>query len=186
MRIAPLLLFALLTGCVTRPATESTSTYLQSTHRDGQLFIGAQPTLLDLEALARTGTRSVLNLRSAEEMKTVAYDEGAAAEQLGLSYMHLPVSGSDQPYSPQHLEAFAAAMEREEGQVLLHCASGGRAAQVYAAWLVKYRAHTPQQALEKLKNLGGWPMPMERLLGQPLKVEFLHPDMTVASEANPR
>lgn len=173
MRLTLLMLMVVLSACATRPVPVSTlSTYADTAHRDVRLLVGAQPSQLDLQALAKAGTRSVLNLRTSGEMAELDFDETAVAKELGLRYRQIPVGGAEHPFTPEHLAAFAAEMEAADGSILLHCASGGRASQVYAAWLVKYRDHTPQQAMEKLKAFGAWPLPMERLLGEPLQVVF--------------
>ncbi len=171
MRLAMLVLTVVLSACATRPVS-TPSTYADTAHRDERLLVGAQPSQLDLQALAKAGTRSVLNIRTNEEMAELDFDEAAVAKELGLRYRQMPVGGAEHPFTPEHLATFAAEMESADGSVLLHCASGGRASQVYAAWLVKYRNHTPQQAMEKLKAFGAWPLPMERLLGEPLQVVF--------------
>lgn len=66
-------------------------------------------------------------------------------------------------------------MAAADGKLLLHCASGGRAGLVYAAWLVKYQGKTPDEAMRTLEPLGAWPLPMEKLLGRPLTVDFAKP-----------
>jgi uncharacterized protein (TIGR01244 family) len=163
-----------LAGCATTPTAQApaTSVYLESAVRDEHLVIGAQPTALDLEALQRAGIRSVFNLRTDEEIAALDFDPATQADGLGLRYQHHPIGGAEHPYSPALLQAFAAEMAAADGHVLLHCASGGRAGQLYAAWLVEYRGLSPQQAMEKLKDFGSWPLPMERLLGKPLQVDY--------------
>ena len=62
------------------------------------------------------------------------------------------------------------------GTVLLHCASGARAGAVHAAWLVRYRGATPTEAMQAVAPLGLWPLPLERLLGTPLRLELATPE----------
>jgi protein tyrosine phosphatase (PTP) superfamily phosphohydrolase (DUF442 family) len=175
MRLLPLLLLSLVLGaCVSTPlvAPAAPSTYLTDTYRDGALWVGGQPSDADFAALRAAGVRGVFNIRTNEEMAELPFNEPARLETLGLRYRQWPVGGAAHPYTPELLAAFAEEMAAADGQLLLHCATGGRASQLYAAWLVKYRDHTPQQAYEKLKAMNGWPLPMERLLGEPLEVKF--------------
>lgn len=147
------------------------SDYAERTLRDGDLLIGDQPSAIDLHALKATGTRAIVNLRLPSEMQTLNFDEAALAAELGLDYQALPVGGGEHPYTPELLAAFARTMDQHQGQVLLHCAFGGRAGHLYAAWLVRYQGQSPLQALRSIEPLGAWPLPMERLLGQELVVE---------------
>ncbi|KKB76336.1 hypothetical protein VW29_19860 [Devosia limi DSM 17137] len=52
-----------------------------------------------------------------------------AAEQAGLSVVHIPISG---PATPEQIARFQAAMADLPGPVLGYCRSGGRAANLYA------------------------------------------------------
>lgn len=167
-----LLVGVLLGGCAATPPAPAPSTYLETVRRDGPLLIGAQPSVPDLAALQRAGVRSVFSLRTAEELATLDHDPAAAAAAQGLRYQIHPIGGPAHPYTPALLQAFADEMAATDGHVLLHCASGGRAAQLYAAWLVRYRGLSPQQALERIRESGAWPLPMEHLLGRPLSVDY--------------
>lgn len=140
------------------------------------LWVGGQPAPGDLNTLKQSGVQRVLNLRTPEELKTLSFDEAAEAQSLGLAYRNLPLGGSEFPYTPALVDALEAEMQAAQGNVLLHCASGGRAGLVYAAWLVKYRGYTPDAAMRTLEGLGGWPLPLEKLLGKPLSVGFAQPE----------
>ena len=174
---------ALLTGCATtggkdKPAPTAASTpatpppsFFDRTLDAGKVLVGGQPTKADVEAFEAKGVTDVVNLRTADEMKGIGFDEVAAIEQLGIGYLSLPVEGSS-AYTPELLEAFAQRVEQAKGKVVLHCTSGARAGQLHAAYAVKYLGKTPDEAYAALKPLGGWPLAMERLLGRPLSVQF--------------
>lgn len=139
-----------------------------------RILIAGQPSELDLEQLRQQGVTSVFNLRTSAEMddrKQVSYDEAALAKELDFDYVQEPVGGADHPFRPEVLEAFKAQLDRTDGKVLLHCASGGRAGVLYAAYAVKYLGQSPDEAMRSLEPLGGWPLPLERLTGIALKVE---------------
>ncbi len=192
--LRPLILIAVcaaVAGCASKPVAVSAppvaaapaqqtappvSTYVEKALKLDRVVIGGQPMNFDFASLKAAGVTRVVNLRTAEEMKIVGYDEPAALAGEALAYRHVPLGGPEFPYTPAVLEAFNAEMQATEGKVLLHCASGGRAGLVYAAWLVKYQGQSPDQAMRTLESLGGWPLPMEKLLGRPLVVEFATPD----------
>ena len=160
------------TGGADRAAPASTPpSFFQKAVDADKILIGGQPTPADFEDFKARGVTQVINLRTAEEMKGVGFDEVAAIGQLGMGYVSLPVEGSS-AYTPELLEAFAQRIEQAKGKVVLHCTSGARAGQLYAAYAVKYLGKTPDEAYAALKPLGGWPLAMERLLGRPLSVQF--------------
>lgn len=139
--------------------------------RDGGVLIAPQPLAADLEALGARGVRRVINLRTPEEMATLGFDAAAVAESNGMTYTLLPVAGNA-GFTPAALDAFSAAMASGDGDVLLHCASGTRAAHLYAAWLVREQGLSPEDAMRRVGPLGLWPLPMERLLDRPLRLDY--------------
>ena len=109
-------------------------------------------------------------------MAALGYDEAALFQAAGVAYAQSPVGGAA-GFSGDVVDAY----ERERqaangGTVLLHCASGARAGAVHAAWLVRYRGATPTEAMQAVAPLGLWPLPLERLLGTPLRLELAAPE----------
>jgi uncharacterized protein (TIGR01244 family) len=150
-------------------AAVATPPYLDRALAHGEVLLGTQPSGADFAALRAAGVTSIVNLRSQEEMATIGFDPALAAREAGLDYLHSPVAGTA-AFTPELLDAFAREMERADGRVLLHCASGARAGQLYAAWLVRERGYAPDAAMREVAPLGLWPLPMERMLGQPLSL----------------
>ena len=87
-------------------------------------YVGGQPSADDLQRLAESGVRYVINLRPAAEQ--TGYDESAAVQAEGMEYHNLPVAGAaDISFAnAQALDALLAEIGDEP--VLLHCASGNR------------------------------------------------------------
>lgn len=87
-------------------------------------YVGGQPSAADLQRLAASGVRHVINLRPAAEQ--AGYDESAAVTAEGMQYHNLPVAGAaDISFAnAQALDALLADIGDEP--VLLHCASGNR------------------------------------------------------------
>lgn len=86
----------------------------------GWLTVCGQPSEADLRTLAATGTACVINMRTADEMLDVEFDEGAAVEALGMRYLHLPVSGVDSLTDQFFAEAREGLRECSAEGVLMH------------------------------------------------------------------
>lgn len=180
MRPALLLMssLALLSACATTPTPTPTpeaprasapAPALSKAQRHDAVIVAGQPLQTELSQLRALGIEHVFNLRTVEEMVALGYDEAAELTRLGVGYEHHAVAGGS-GFTPELLAAFAAAMDAHQGKVLLHCASGSRAGQLYAAYAVKYRGLDIDAAMRLLEPSGNWPLPMERMLGEPLRV----------------
>jgi hypothetical protein len=86
----------------------------------GWLTVCGQPSEADLRTLAATGTACVINMRTADEMLDVEFDEGAVVEALGMRYLHLPVSGVDSLTDQFFAEAREGLRECSAEGVLMH------------------------------------------------------------------
>jgi protein tyrosine phosphatase (PTP) superfamily phosphohydrolase (DUF442 family) len=195
MRPALLLMssLALLSACATTPTptpeaprASAPAPALSKAQRHDAVVVAGQPLQTELSELRALGIEHVFNLRTAEEMAALGYDEAAELARLGIGYEQHAVAGGS-GFTPELLAAFAAAMERHPGKVLLHCASGSRAGQLYAAYAVKYRGLDIDAAMRLLEPSGNWPLPIERMLGEPLRVvraSSLHAPVARARTAN--
>jgi len=86
-----------------------------------------------IAALKREGFASILNLRKASEPGADVEASRAAAEAVGLEYIHLPFDSSAP--DPEVVTEFLAAVSDQANQpVFVHCGSANR---VGALWLVK-------------------------------------------------
>ena len=88
-----------------------------------------QPSAEQLAAAAKSGFKSVIDLRGPNEDRGM--DERSAVEGLGMSYVSLPVEGSD-GVSYANAAALDKLLAGVEGPVLIHCASGNRAGALLA------------------------------------------------------
>lgn len=95
------------------------------------LFAAGQPTPAQLASLAQEGVRTVINLRAPAE--PVEFDEAAEAARLGMDYVCIPVAGP-QDLTQETVDRFSRALARarEQGPVLVHCASANRAGALLA------------------------------------------------------
>jgi uncharacterized protein (TIGR01244 family) len=113
-----LLLSTLLASCLSLAAHATDFTQPQP-----GLHTGGQPSQDDLARLKSEGVRAVIDLRGAQEDR--GYDEAAEARRLGLTYIALPIAGKDD-VTPANAKALGELLRAQDGDVLLHCASGNR------------------------------------------------------------
>lgn len=142
----------------------------------GPAYISGQPSEQALRDLAAKGVTTVISLRTQTEMdnrKAVPFDEAALSNELGLTYVHVPLGGPDTPYTPAAVTQVADAIAASKGGVLLHCTVGWRASQMWAAYLVKYKGLSEDEAIRQASavNFNGYTppdgkRPFESLLGK--------------------
>lgn len=149
---------------VKRPA------YTEMLFQHENIYIGPQPEYIDFATIKAAGFTKVINMRTPGEMKELKFYEDYLLKKAGIDYHFLPIGGKEFKYSPAKLEEFAQSLESAEGKVLMHCRSGHRASQLWAAYLVKYKGKSVDDALAMVKDMGWWPMPMEALLDKKLHV----------------
>jgi len=139
--------------------------------RDGRVYIGGQPSEEALARFKELGVEAVVNLRTQREVDNrewVPYDEKAAAEKLGLEYVHLPIGGDDQPWRPEVVDALADVLRRHRGPVLLHCTVAWRASYVWTAYLIRELGLPLDEAWARGEAIALTPDPLGKLLGRPV------------------
>ncbi|TVS16489.1 MAG: hypothetical protein EA417_10155 [Gammaproteobacteria bacterium] len=124
------------------------------------VWLGGPPSEADLDAMAEAGVGLVIDLRTTPEG---IEDTERAAQERGLRYLNLPLGrelaeGELITRVGSELEASLASGEG----VLLHCASGNRAGEVWALHRVAQGANA-QQALEQAEASGTRDERLERL-----------------------
>ena len=137
----------------------------------GDVYVAGQPSREALDWLKSEGVTTVVNLRTQPEMDNrdrVPYDEAAALDSLGLEYVHIPLGGEDDPYTPEAVARFAEAVDSSEGKVLLHCTVGWRASHMWVAYLVRYRGMELNDAIAHGEAINLGTLPFEDLLGTEL------------------
>jgi uncharacterized protein (TIGR01244 family) len=147
----------------------------QRLFRDGRVFIAGQPSEQAFERFKALGVTVVVNLRTQREMdnrQAVPFDEPATLAKLGLEYLHIPLGGDDNPWTPAAVERFAQALEKHRGPVLLHCTVAWRASYLWAAYLIRYGGLDLDAAMARGRAIGIGRDPLEGLTGRQLKVEW--------------
>lgn len=115
-------------ACATAPAPLATheptsaadTLSAKGAKRLGWLTAAGQPSAEDLQVLAASGAKCVINLRTAEEMTQSGFDEAAAAEAAGLRYVTLPIASADAMTDELLDEARVALKECRHSGVLMH------------------------------------------------------------------
>lgn len=150
-----LLSLSLLTACGTSHSTLEPERQqirgMENASLVGDLLIGGQPTQESLDRLAREGYRSVVSVRSEDE---IDWDEQRHVEATGMSFQRIEMSNPVNEITDDEVEAFARFMDEREGPALLHCGSGNRAAGLWAAWLIEYEGVEPEDAIHLAKKAG--------------------------------
>lgn len=136
----------------------------------GELYLAGVPDAAGLDRLPGLGVRTVIDLRTNEELDAAELDESKQLERLGIAWRSLPAGGESAPFSPEHVAAFDALLAQSDGPILLHCGSGYRATHLYVAWLHRARGMSLPEALAVGQALRLGSLPLEGFLGAPLHV----------------
>ncbi|MDH5412643.1 MAG: sulfur transferase domain-containing protein [Flavobacteriaceae bacterium] len=138
------------------------------------VYISGQPEKHGLNKLKELGVTTVVNLRTNREMddrNIVPYDEAIYIDSLGMKYIHIPLGGPENPYTPEALETFNEALNQSHGKVLLHCTVAWRASHLWTAYLIKYRNIDVDQAIEHGKKINLSSLPLESFLNRKITLK---------------
>ena len=157
------------------PEKIETDQFNEALSRVGHTYIGGQPTKKGLKMMKKNGVNTVVSIRTKKEMENrelVPFDEEEAVEKLGMNYVHIPLNGKDEPYTPEALAKFSDAMGSSDGKVLLHCTVGWRASHMWVAYLGKHRGGDLNTAVEHGQAINLRILPFEGLLGQEVQYRY--------------
>lgn len=142
----------------------------------GSVYVSGQPSEAAIRDLAAKGVKTIISVRTVAEMNNrtqVPFDEAALAKELGITFVNVPLGGPTSPYTPEALDQVIAAIKASDGEVLLHCTVGWRASHVCAAYLVKEKGLSYEEAIRQAEaiNLNGYTppngeRPVDSLLGR--------------------
>lgn len=125
------------------------------------ITIGPPPSETELELLAKQGFGTIVNLSTPGELDQVLSpeDEGKQVLELGLQYLHFPVSLSK--LKPCQVQEFVDAVEGKPGPIYIHCRLGQRSGPFGIILYGLRRRLSPERALEKAEKLGiTWGIPL--------------------------
>jgi len=110
---------------------------------DDRILVGGQPTPEQLETLRGLGYSTVVNLRMPQESGTT--DPGLVRE-LGMEYVSIPIGGAE-TVNEANARRLAEVLEKAEGGVVVHCASGNRVGALFAMKAFYVDGKSPEEAL---------------------------------------
>lgn len=116
----------------------------------GNFYIGSQPSQADLLELRGRGVRTVIDLRAPGEDRGL--DEDTAVRAAGMTMLRIPVTPG--PDRSSALLAALDALQTARKPLLVHCASGERAAAVWALHLALHHGRDVELALSAGEALG--------------------------------
>lgn len=115
------------------------------------IYLAGQPTAEDFQEFKKRGVKSVLNLRTKDEMD---FDEAKTLKNLGLEYHHIPIAAPDALTDENFDKLRKLLNEKEQRPLLLHCASANRVGAVWLAHRVLDGGQTYEAALAEAKTVG--------------------------------
>lgn len=117
---------------------------------DGVVTAG-QPSAHQLQALARAGLHTVVDLRTSAESR--GFDEAGTARAAGLAYHNIPVAPGT--LGDAEFDAVRAVLrERGTRPALVHCASANRVGALLIPYLVLDEHRSPDEALQIAHAVG--------------------------------
>lgn len=120
------------------------------TAEHNNVWLAGQPTAEDFQVWADAGRTVIINIRPDDEIAQLSFDPAEAALEAGVTYVQFGVGGSEGFTTGMTAALTFQLNMHEEENVVIHCASGNRAAHIYAAHLIQ----TGQVAPEGADDLG--------------------------------
>ena len=119
---------------------------------DDNVYRGQQPTRQDISNLAKSGIRTVLDLRGVLDHKGW---EKQAVEAAGMRYIRIGMSGFFAPSDRQIDKILAVLDDPTLGPIFLHCRRGAdRSGVVIACYRITHDHWTNAQAMEEARQQG--------------------------------
>lgn len=115
------------------------------------IYLAGQPTADDFAEFKKRGVKSVLNVRTKEELD---FDEAKEIKNLGLEYHHVPIAGPDALTDEIFDKLRKLLNEKNQRPMVFHCASANRVGAVWLAHRVLDGGLTYDAALVEAKTVG--------------------------------
>jgi len=120
---------------------------------DNRFYFAGQPDEDALKQFADFGVKTVINLRSNQELAGPGFDEKEAVEETGMTYVHAPMD--PEVPDPSTLWKITSALETaDDTPVLVHCSDSNRAGAVWSLYAA-YRGNLSEdEAIAEGKDAG--------------------------------
>lgn len=135
-------------------STEVPGVVNASKTEDGSVYFGGQPSQESIDALKQQGVKVVINLRRADEMEKVNFDEKAAVEAAGMKYVQVPMQSSALPTEEALKPIFEKLGTSTDEHVFIHCGSSNRVGGVWAVFEATKGGKSADDAVAEGKKAG--------------------------------
>src|SRR5450631_651317 len=137
---------------------------------DESLATSGQPSVAQLDAIAKAGFTTIINLALHDDPRYSLPDEPGTVRSLGLAYVHIPVQFAAP--TEADLVAFFEAMDAHRGKkVWIHCAANMRVSAFVGLYRVIKQGWQPERAFELMHGLWQpdevWSSFISTMLAQP-------------------
>lgn len=133
-------------------ATLSSELNLKNASAYSQSYItGGQPSIGDLEKMAASNIKVIINLRGEGEFSQ--FNEQEKVESLGMKYISLPISNAED-INTENVKKFYQILAENKVNSLIHCASGNRVGAFFTLAAFSFDNKTAEEALVIGKKTG--------------------------------
>jgi protein tyrosine phosphatase (PTP) superfamily phosphohydrolase (DUF442 family) len=123
---------------------------IKNLSRDGDVWVGGEPTLKGYRQVHDRGVVAVVDLRT---RTSVQRESAREAARLGMDYISLPITPKSM--TARDGDVFMRFMNKHKGdQVLIHCGSANRASAMYAVYLAMAKGYSPDDAIRRARQTG--------------------------------
>ena len=124
---------------------------VQQLHVLDDIYLAGQPSKDDFKAFKERGVKSVVNLRTKEELD---WDKAKVLKELDLEYHHIPIKSADALTDETFDKLRKLFNNRDERPLLVHCAVASRVGAVWLAHRVLDDGVNYDAALVEAKTVG--------------------------------
>jgi tyrosine-protein phosphatase SIW14 len=119
---------------------------------DDHVYRGGQPTDLGFKSLAKSGIKTIVDLREPGDRSRI---EEQIVRAAGMEYVSVPMYGMETPSNEKVVKVLALLEDTSTGPVFVHCKRGAdRTGAVIACYRVEHDRWKNDQALSEAKSLG--------------------------------
>ena len=156
---------------------------------DEHVYRGAQPSEEGLRYLAKTGVKTIIDLREADGRGRA---EEAMVKAVGMTYVNVPMTGLTPPTEREMTQILTILEDQAQGPVFVHCKRGAdRTGAVIGAYRIEHshwdNAHALQEA--KANGMGHFQFPRQSFIREfrPRTIEAKSglPKAAIGTSSNP-
>jgi protein tyrosine/serine phosphatase len=117
-----------------------------------RIYRGAQPSPDGIQALAKLGVNTVIDLREADGNMLL---EKKQVEAAGMRFVNVPMHGLESPHAEDVAKVLAVFNDKDAGKVFVHCKRGAdRTGTVVACYRISHDHWDNAKALSEAKSNG--------------------------------